>query len=508
MASVQFFRGMWHARVTQKDGSRPWVPLPGVADRDDAKRIGDELQRDVDAGKFVAPRPKRGSRARVVQHESVAIWFERWQQWRESKGIAAVRTDRSRFKRHIGPAIGHLAMADVCRRDLELFVAELDAKVASDKMEPPTAKRIWSVARKMFVDAQRSKQLGLRVREDNPARDVAGPDTGPKKSKQFLYPSEFLALVSCDAIPVNERRLYAIAAYTWLRSNELDALQWSDLDIPHRVMTVHRAVDRRTGEEHEVKGGKGTRDIPIHDAIAPMLQAMKDEGCDRPVPDIPGGHALAAEEFRQRLLAAGVTRPALHTTTKTRKRITFHDLRATGITWTALQGMDPLRIMQRAGHRKFETTMGYIRTAEMLRSADVGEPFPPLPDKLSARQETENGSASDALDARKIAQSAQSTVPTAARNAAKARRNRWDDPRRDACQTLPDGGQTDGSTVPLAPSIARAVVRERGVGATTRRVVRLARECLALAHGATETAPARQEATVIRLAAIARLKGK
>jgi integrase len=48
------------------------------------------------------------------------------------------------------------------------------------------------------------------------------------------------------------------------------------------------------------------------------------------------------------------------------KHITFHDLRATGITWMAVRGDDPLRIKQRAGHSSFSTTEMYIREAENL----------------------------------------------------------------------------------------------------------------------------------------------
>lgn len=36
------------------------------------------------------------------------------------------------------------------------------------------------------------------------------------------------------------------------------------------------------------------------------------------------------------------------------------------------------RLMQRAGHQTFTTTLGYIRTAEAV-GLNVGEPFPPLP---------------------------------------------------------------------------------------------------------------------------------
>jgi len=65
----------------------------------------------------------------------------------------------------------------------------------------------------------------------------------------------------------------------------------------------------------------------------------------------------------------------------TRKAMTFHDTRATGITWCAVRGDDPLKIKQRAGHSSFSTTEGYIREAENLREG-FGSVFPPLPDDL------------------------------------------------------------------------------------------------------------------------------
>ena len=66
---------------------------------------------------------------------------------------------------------------------------------------------------------------------------------------------------------------------------------------------------------------------------------------------------------------------------KTRKGIAFHDLRATGITWCAIRGDDPLKIKQRAGHRAFSTTERYIRDAENLRDG-FGTVFPPMPPSL------------------------------------------------------------------------------------------------------------------------------
>jgi len=86
-------------------------------------------------------------------------------------------------------------------------------------------------------------------------------------------------------------------------------------------------------------------------------------------------------KLKRYLARAGVERSDLFASDTTRKAITFHDLRATGITWMAARGDDPLRIMQRAGHADFETTKIYMREAENLSKA-FGTVFPPLPARL------------------------------------------------------------------------------------------------------------------------------
>ncbi len=92
-------------------------------------------------------------------------------------------------------------------------------------------------------------------------------------------------------------------------------------------------------------------------------------------------HRDLAEGLRTYLEVAGVTRGELHTTDATRKAMTFHDLRATGLTWLAIRGDDPLKIKQRVGHSAFTTTEGYIREAEAVRDG-FGDVFPAPPASL------------------------------------------------------------------------------------------------------------------------------
>jgi hypothetical protein len=88
-----------------------------------------------------------------------------------------------------------------------------------------------------------------------------------------------------------------------------------------------------------------------------------------------------ARRLRKYLGWAGVKRAELFANDRTRKQITFYDLRSTGITWRAVRCDAPLHIMSAAGHEDFKTTQGYIREAEPLR-AGFGDVFPALPKEL------------------------------------------------------------------------------------------------------------------------------
>lgn len=64
----------------------------------------------------------------------------------------------------------------------------------------------------------------FRVRYDNPCADIEGPDRGAERSKQDLYPSEFLRFYTCELVPVAWRRAVAQAIYLFPRDGEHRAL--------------------------------------------------------------------------------------------------------------------------------------------------------------------------------------------------------------------------------------------------------------------------------------------
>lgn len=367
----------YSVRVRFRDGHRRWIPLSRELTHTQAVALAKEIARRAQT----EPRPVVATLL-AAGDETVEQWSKRWLASRDERGIEIVRDDRSRLKTHVLPLIGAERIATLGAARLEDVRDKLDEKVRAEEISWKTAQHCWAVVRGMFRDARNSKQRDLRAREDNPCLGIAPPDHGPSKAKQYLFPSEFARLVACRDVPVIWRRVFTIATYFFLRASELEALSWEDIDFEHEMVHVHRSLKRYTRIDKPTKTGS-TRRFAIDAALIPLLRSMQREGSS--VGRIFGACRLDKLEFsrmlRHSLAVAGIERAELFTNDKTRKWITFHDLRATGITWMAVQGVDPLKIKQRAGHANLSTTEKYIRVAEELRPG-FGRIFPALPKSL------------------------------------------------------------------------------------------------------------------------------
>ncbi len=49
------------------------------------------------------------------------------------------------------------------------------------------------------------------------------PDRGPRKAKQYLFPSELLQLINCKDVPFAWRRSVVLTVYLYVRPGEADA---------------------------------------------------------------------------------------------------------------------------------------------------------------------------------------------------------------------------------------------------------------------------------------------
>lgn len=379
----------WRVRVTIGKARR-WIKLPPSITRAQEKKARERAVRFAalaSEGKIEAPPPPATP---APAGETLLTWSERWFAARVERGKLSTRADRSKFTTWVLSRLGEKPVEAITTADAEAWVEWVDREVQRGELAWKTAQSAWGLFSRAMADASRGKVKALRCRADNPCAGVVGPERGVTKSKPYLYPSELSALLACEGITVPVRRVYAATVYLYPRAGEIEALHWEDVDLEHGTVHFHRACDPDSGEIRHVKG-KAARRFEIEPALLPLLVAMRAERPrDVRVFDPWPLKKDRAGELRAALRVAGVTRAELFAASRTRKHLTFHDLRATGTTWAAIRGDEPLRIMHRAGHKDLRTTMAYVREAENVGRA-FGVVFPPLPPVLLG----EGGSSQD-----------------------------------------------------------------------------------------------------------------
>lgn len=175
-----------------------------------------------------------------------------------------------------------------------------------------------------------------------------------------------------------------------LRDGEQRALKWSSLDLEHRIMTIAEVYDRRAGKEREGTKSDGGRVIPIRPELLPLLRVMHERNHSGLVCSLPSERTMA-RGLRRWLKRAGVTRAALHDSTSVSRSMRWHDLKATGGTWMAVEGASPTLIRDVLGHTQTSMTDRYMRAAAILRGGRFGEPFPARPRRNRCRTKNSCG---------------------------------------------------------------------------------------------------------------------
>jgi integrase len=337
----------------------------------------------------------------ITRGETVREWFVRFHTFKEGRGLSSVDDMRGRAKNWICPIIGDLAMREVTRKDIESVVRHLDRVVADyekhgkgrQRLSGSSAANVWGDTTHAFDEAMNSKNEGLRILDANPALGVRGPETSIEREGPILYSDEVRTLLAGKAkleghadVPLNRRRVYAVAIYTMARRSEIAALMPGDVDTKHSTIEISKQVDRQSGEKKTTKQTKTkrTRVIDIEPNLWPLIEVLMGEAKDRKrlrLLRVPPSEDCA-ELLRKDLATVGIERPALFVKgDPSRTPIWFHHLRDTGLTHMALRGDSQTLIQWRAGHTDYKMTSSYVERGR-VEARRIGEPLPPLPASL------------------------------------------------------------------------------------------------------------------------------
>lgn len=147
--------------------------------------------------------------------------------------------------------------------------------------------------------------------------------------------------------------IWAMALMTGMRSGELFALKWTDIDFEGKTISVSKQWTSKNGYG-PTKTQRG-RIVPISNTLLKFLKELKMRSGSKSefiLPQLPewenGEQARVTRDF---CTALGIT------------PVKFHDLRATFITNLLARGEPLARVMAIVGHSQIKTTNGYLRKA-------------------------------------------------------------------------------------------------------------------------------------------------
>lgn len=253
-----------------------------------------------------------------------------------------------------GSELGALRPTEVRRSDVQAFVdgllADMSAHSASNALNPLQA---------FFRREIREERL-----THNPTKGIDLPAGQPMRPRRIVAPAEAAALL--DALPGEDRPIWATAFYAGLRRGELQALRCMDIDLGRSLIHVRKGWDQVEGEI-DPKSLAGERTIPmlaiLRDHLDGQLLRTGRTGKDRifgrsagqpfyaSTIDGRAKRAWLAHNIAEREAAEQEGRPPNLLTL-----LTLHECRHTFASVLIETGANPKAIQEVMGHSKIQTT--------------------------------------------------------------------------------------------------------------------------------------------------------
>jgi integrase len=228
-------------------------------------------KRDAEAAaRIIEGRVAAGTHVPLSQSPTVAEAAAAWIEHVKAEGRERTTVDQyeQHVRLHIVPVLGAYKLAELRRPSIERFKDEL-LKSTSRAM----AKKVLVSLKAIFNEAMRTGSAA-----HNPA---AGVKVEMRKLKKLEVgvdiPTVSEVFRMIDKAPTSfARTLIEVAAFTGMRSGELRALHWSDIDFKARKINVRQAVTRY-GIVKMPKSDAGHRVIPCMRRVIMTLEDWKRE---------------------------------------------------------------------------------------------------------------------------------------------------------------------------------------------------------------------------------------
>lgn len=310
-----------------------------------------------------------------AERDSLKEWIDRWLDMKKYEITEARLTSYKCAIKHLEPLYDY-PISKIKLADLQLISLQMYEQGYAES----TIKDYKNAANQVFKMA-----IDNRVLEFNPAANIKVYKEAPKETRRALTRDEQQWI---SAPSENRGHIAAmIMMYAGLRRGELIPLQWTDIDLENRTISVTKSVKMVKGQSVLKSGGKSknaTRIVYIPQVLVDYLRTVDRRNNLLVCPSAKGkmlsdaGYKRMWESYQSELNrkfgdfskiivpdksgnAQTYTPPKSiydpNGTIKVIPNITAHMLRHTFITNMYLAGVDVLTAKEQAGHSDIKTTL-------------------------------------------------------------------------------------------------------------------------------------------------------
>lgn len=175
---------------------------------------------------------------------------------------SVIRSYEASLRLHVLPEVGGFRLSDLGHNSVQDLADLLSAK----DLDPSTVRNAINPLRAMYRRAVSRGEVAV-----NPTAGIELPAVRGRRDR-FASPSEARELL--DAVPVEDRAIWATALFAGLRLGELRALRWEDVTFSEALIRVERSWDAREGAI-DPKSRAGARSTPIPTVLRDELLKHK-----------------------------------------------------------------------------------------------------------------------------------------------------------------------------------------------------------------------------------------
>ena len=269
-----------------------------------------------------------------------------------------LRNKRYMFETHVIPYLGNKKMNEITASDILAWQkAVKDSKDYSDAY----LRMLQNQVTALFIHAQRIYYL-----KDNPCKRVKKMGRSDNRSLNFWTLEEYRKFIDTFDKGSMHYLMFELLFWTGMREGELLALTKSDIDVGQMTLRINKTYFRLHGEDvittPKTDSSIRTIDLPkfLVDEVQDYWSKLYKHPSDARL------FPVVAEAL-QHIMARHIKKAEI-------KKIRVHDLRHSHCAYLINQGVQPLIIKERLGHKDIKVTLntyGHLYPSEQKRVANL-----------------------------------------------------------------------------------------------------------------------------------------